>query len=31
VDAARSVGMQAIHYAEPMDLDAELRRYGIVF
>jgi 2-haloacid dehalogenase len=28
VDAARDVGMQAIQYAEPMDLAAELRRYG---
>ena len=29
VDAARSVGMQAIHYREGMDLSAELRRHGI--
>jgi 2-haloacid dehalogenase len=28
VEAAREVGMQAIQYAEPMDLAAELRRYG---
>jgi 2-haloacid dehalogenase len=27
-DAARSVGMHAIHYAEPMDLATELQRYG---
>ncbi len=29
VEGARSVGMQAIHYREPMDLAAELRRHGI--
>jgi 2-haloacid dehalogenase len=29
VDGARSVGMHAIHYVEPMDLAAELRRHGI--
>jgi 2-haloacid dehalogenase len=29
VDGARSVGMQAIHYREPMDLAAELVRHGI--
>lgn len=28
VDAARSVGMHAIQYAEPMDLAAELRLHG---
>lgn len=28
VEGARSVGMHAIHYAEPMDLAAELRRHG---
>jgi 2-haloacid dehalogenase len=28
VEAAVSLGMHAIHYAEPMDLAAELRRYG---
>jgi 2-haloacid dehalogenase len=28
IEAARALGMQAIHYAEPMDLAAELRRYG---
>ncbi|MFP5368521.1 MAG: HAD-IA family hydrolase, partial [Actinomycetes bacterium] len=28
VEGARSVGMHAIHYAEPMDLVAELRRHG---
>jgi 2-haloacid dehalogenase len=28
VEAARNIGMLAIHYAEPMDLAAELRRYG---
>lgn len=28
VEAARDVGMQAIQYAEPMDLTAELRRCG---
>ena len=27
-DGARAVGMQAIHYLEPMDLAAELGRYG---
>jgi 2-haloacid dehalogenase len=29
VEGARAVGMHAIYYAEPMDLAAELRRYGI--
>lgn len=29
VEGARAVGMHAIHFAEPMDLAAELRRYGI--
>ena len=29
VDGARSVGMQAIHYRDGMDLPAELRRHGI--
>jgi 2-haloacid dehalogenase len=29
VEGARAVGMHAIHYLEPMDLAAELRRYGI--
>lgn len=28
VEGARSVGMHAIHYAEPMDLAVELQRYG---
>lgn len=28
VEGARSVGMHAVHYAEPMDLAGELRRYG---
>ncbi|WP_230531456.1 HAD family hydrolase [Microvirga roseola] len=28
VEGARAVGMYAIHYAEPMDLAAELCRYG---
>lgn len=28
VEGARTVGMHAIHYLEPMDLAAELRRYG---
>lgn len=31
VEGARSVGMHAIHYAEPMDLAAELRRHSFVF
>jgi 2-haloacid dehalogenase len=29
VEGARAVGMQAIHYREPMDLGAELARHGI--
>jgi 2-haloacid dehalogenase len=29
IEGARAVGMHAIHYLEPMDLAAELRRYGI--
>ena len=29
VEGARSVGMQAVHYREPMDLAAELRRHGL--
>jgi len=29
VEGARAVGMQAIHFVEPMDLAAELNRYGI--
>ena len=29
VDGARAVGMRGIHFAEPMDLAAELARYGI--
>jgi 2-haloacid dehalogenase len=29
VAGARAVGMDAIHYAEPMDLGAELRRSGL--
>jgi len=29
VEGARSVGMHAIHFVEPMDLAAELRRHGI--
>jgi 2-haloacid dehalogenase len=29
VEGARAVGMHAIHFAEPMDLAAELRRHGI--
>jgi 2-haloacid dehalogenase len=29
VEGARSVGMQAIHYVELLDLAAELRRHGI--
>ena len=29
VEAARAVGMQAIHYREPMDLASEMRRFGI--
>ena len=29
VDGARAVGMHAIHFVEPMDLAAELARYGI--
>ncbi|MCB8821839.1 HAD family hydrolase [Microvirga rosea] len=29
VEGARSVGMHAVHFVEPMDLAAELRRYGI--
>jgi 2-haloacid dehalogenase len=29
VDGARRVGMHAIHYREPQDLGADLRRYGI--
>lgn len=29
VEGARAVGMHAIHFLEPMDLTAELRRYGI--
>ena len=28
-EGARAVGMQAIHYLEPMNLGAELRRHGI--
>ena len=28
VEGARAVGMQAIHFAEPMDLATELRAYG---
>jgi 2-haloacid dehalogenase len=28
VEAARDVGMQAIHYAEPIDLAKELQRHG---
>jgi 2-haloacid dehalogenase len=28
VDGARAVGMHAIHYLEPMDLAAALRRHG---
>ncbi len=31
VDGARGVGMHAIHYAEPLDLGTELRRYGFAF
>jgi 2-haloacid dehalogenase len=29
VEGARAVGMHAIHYLEPMDLSAELRRLGL--
>jgi 2-haloacid dehalogenase len=29
VEGARAVGMHAIHFVEPMDLTAELRKYGI--
>jgi 2-haloacid dehalogenase len=29
VEGARSVGMHAVHYREPMDLAAELDRFGI--
>lgn len=29
VEAARSVGMQAIHYREPLDLASEIKRFGI--
>ncbi len=29
VEGARKVGMHAIHYREPLDLSAELRRHGI--
>jgi 2-haloacid dehalogenase len=29
VEGARKVGMHAIHYREPLNLAAELRRYGI--
>ena len=29
VEGARTVGMHAIHFLEPMDLAAELRAYGI--
>lgn len=29
VEGARSVGMHAIHFVEPMDLAAELQRHGI--
>jgi 2-haloacid dehalogenase len=29
VEGARAVGMHAIHFVEPLDLEAELRRYGI--
>jgi 2-haloacid dehalogenase len=29
VEGARAVGMHAIHYVEPMDLAAELKRHGI--
>jgi 2-haloacid dehalogenase len=29
VEGARAVGMHAVHYLEPMDLAAELERYGI--
>jgi 2-haloacid dehalogenase len=29
VEGARAVGMHAIHYREPMDLMAELERYGL--
>nr|WP_246505408.1 HAD family phosphatase [Microvirga antarctica] len=29
VEGARAVGMQAIHFVEPMDLAAELRAHGI--
>jgi 2-haloacid dehalogenase len=29
VEGARKAGMHAIHFREPMDLAAELRRYGI--
>jgi 2-haloacid dehalogenase len=29
VEGARAVGMHAIHYVEPMELAAELRRHGI--
>lgn len=30
VEGARSVGMHAIHYVEPLDVRSELRRYGIL-
>jgi 2-haloacid dehalogenase len=29
VEGARKIGMHAVHYREPLDLGAELRRYGI--
>ena len=29
MEGARAVGMHAIHYREPMDLMAELERYGL--
>jgi len=29
VEGARAVGMHAVHFVEPMDLAAELRRHGI--
>ncbi len=29
VEGARAVGMHAIHFVEPMDLAAELRKHGI--
>jgi 2-haloacid dehalogenase len=29
VEGARAVGMQAIHYREPLNLEKELRRFGI--